>query len=201
MISLQLRDAHLEKELVFMDRLVRLTVTDYGPTESTVFFEQKPYENGRLFIGKYCSFASRTSFILGSNHNTKRITTHIPDYFVEDISKTLKTKGDIVIENDVWIGMGATILSGVKIGTGAVIGANSVVSSDVGPYSIVAGNPAREVRKRFNEKQIELLLQSKWWDWTPKFIESNRHIIFSEDFSLFEDLCNKIESEKINPHL
>ena len=198
MISLQLKDAHLEKELIFMDRLVRLTLTDYGPTESRVFFEQKPYENGRLFIGKYCSVASRTSFILGSNHNTKRITTHIPDYFVEDISKTLKTKGDIIIENDVWIGMGATILSGVKIGTGAVIGANSLVSSNVEPYSIVAGNPAKMIRKRFDDRQIDILLKSKWWDWSPAFIENHKHIIFSEDFSLFEDLVKSIEDNQIN---
>ena len=198
MITLKLRDAFSEPSIVKINPLTRITVTGHGPTESLVFYENEPFENGKLFIGKYCSIATRTSFVLGSNHNTKRITTYIPDYFVEDISKTLKTKGDIIIENDVWIGMGAMILSGVKIGNGAVIGTNSVVSSDIEPYSIVAGNPAKPIRKRFNDKQIDILLKSKWWDWSPAFIKNHKHIIFSEDFSLFEDLVKSIEDNQTN---
>jgi virginiamycin A acetyltransferase len=73
-------------------------------------------------------------------------------------------KGDTVIGNDVWIGQNAVILPGVHIGDGAIIGANSIVGSDVDPYTIVAGNPARPLRKRFDDELIGLLLHFKWWD-------------------------------------
>jgi virginiamycin A acetyltransferase len=73
-------------------------------------------------------------------------------------------KGDTIIGNDVWIGQNATILPGVKIGDGAIIGMKSVVGSDVEPYTIVAGNPAKVIRKRFDEELIELMLKLKWWD-------------------------------------
>ena len=73
-------------------------------------------------------------------------------------------KGDTVIGNDVWIGKNAVILPGVHIGDGAIIGANSVVGSDVEPYTIVAGNPAKSIRKRFDDELIDLLEKFKWWD-------------------------------------
>ena len=76
----------------------------------------------------------------------------------------LPLKGDTIIGNDVWIGQNATILPGVHIGDGAIIGANSVVGSNVFPYSIVVGNPARLLRKRFDDEMIGLLLRFKWWD-------------------------------------
>ena len=73
-------------------------------------------------------------------------------------------KGDTVVGNDVWIGQNATILPGVRLGDGAIIGANSTVGSDVEPYTIVAGNPARVIRKRFDDELIEVLEEVKWWD-------------------------------------
>lgn len=76
----------------------------------------------------------------------------------------LPLKGDTVIENDVWIGQNSVILPGVHIGDGAIIGANSVVGSDVPPYTKVVGNPARAIQKRFDDELIELLLRFKWWD-------------------------------------
>ena len=79
-------------------------------------------------------------------------------------SSDLPLKGDTVIGNDVWIGQNAVILPGVKIGDGAIVGANSVLGSDVEPYTIVAGNPAKPIRKRFDVAMIDLLLQFKWWD-------------------------------------
>lgn len=73
-------------------------------------------------------------------------------------------KGDTVVGNDVWIGQNVTILPGVHIGDGAIIGLNSVVASDVPPYTIVAGNPAKQIRKRFDDELIEIMLKLKWWD-------------------------------------
>ena len=81
-------------------------------------------------------------------------------------------KGDTVIGNDVWIGQNAVILPGVRIGDGAIIGANSVVGSDVDPYTIVVGNPAKPLRKRFDDELIGLLLKFKWWDKSVEEINS-----------------------------
>lgn len=179
-------------DVVSVGKTTRLT-TATEIFDSRVFMETPPHPSGKLKIGEYCSISTRVSFFLGSNHNTKRITTWLPDSSSYDISPELKTNGDIIVEDDVWIGMGAVILSGAKIRTGSVIGAYSVVSGEIEPYSIVVGNPGRTVKKRFDDRQIEILLKSKWWTWDVDFINKNRHIIFSEDFSLFEDLVNSLE--------
>ena len=130
-------------------------------------------KNAQLEIGKFCSIAEGVKIFLGGEHHTDSITT----YPLKTIFKKNKdddfSKGNIIIGNDVWIGYGATILSGVTIGNGAVIGAQSVVSKSVEHYSIVAGNPAREIRKRFNKGTVARLLKEKWWDWDTKKIESS----------------------------
>jgi virginiamycin A acetyltransferase len=87
-------------------------------------------------------------------------------------------------------------MSGATIRTGSVVGAYSVVSGSFEPYSIIAGNPGRIVRKRFDDRKIEILLKSKWWTWDLDFINQNRHIVFSEDFSLFEDLVSSLDNDK-----
>jgi acetyltransferase-like isoleucine patch superfamily enzyme len=112
-----------------------------------------------LRIGKYCSIAPDVRIFLGDEHRTDWVTT-----FPFQVEGNRKSKGDVLIGNDVWIGFGATILSGVEIGDGAVIGARAVVAKDVKPYEIVAGNPARHIRFRFDKYAIELLLKLKWWD-------------------------------------
>ena len=105
----------------------------------------------------------------GANHQMNAVST-FPFYTLEGWNmkppamEDLPLKGDTIIGNDVWIGQNATILPGVYIGDGAIIGANSVVGSNVLPYSIVAGNPARLLRKRFDDEMIDLLLRFKWWD-------------------------------------
>ena len=96
-----------------------------------------------------------------------------------------KTKGDVKIGNDVWIGKEAIILSGVNIGDGAVIGARSLVSRDVQPYAIVGGNPAREIRKRFNDQTIQELLEIRWWEWEPNRIEKALPILLSNNIDKF----------------
>ena len=92
---------------------------------------------------------------------------------IKDVSSAWDKKGDIVIDNDVWIGYEAVILSGVHIGNGAIIGARSLVTRDVPPYTIVGGIPAKPIRKRFDEDVCERLLQLKWWDWPYEKIKEN----------------------------
>ncbi len=130
-------------------------------------------EKARLKIGRYCSIASGVHIYLGGNHRTDWVTTYpfpappINQLFpgAETISGHPATKGDVIIGNDVWLANHAVILSGVTIGDGAAIGANTIVTRDVDPYTIVAGNPARFIRKRFSETQREALLEIRWWDW------------------------------------
>lgn len=128
------------------------------------------WNGDKLLIGKFCQIASGVEFMMnGANHQMNAIST-FPFYTLEgwDMNPPaitdLPIKGDTIIGNDVWIGQNATILPGVHIGDSAIIGANSVVGSDVEPYTIVAGNPAKKLRKRFDDALIELLLRFKWWD-------------------------------------
>ena len=124
----------------------------------------------RLIIGRFCQIAAGVEFVMnGANHQMNAVTT-FPFYTLEgwhmappDLSE-LPLKGDTVIGSDVWIGQNAVILPGVHIGDGAIIGANSVVGSNIEPYTIVVGNPARALRKRFDDEMIDLLLAFRWWD-------------------------------------
>jgi Acetyltransferase (isoleucine patch superfamily) len=132
----------------------------------------------RLIIGKFCQIAAGVKFVMnGANHQMNAVST-FPFYTLEGwhmdppSPADLPLKGDTVIGNDVWIGQNAVILPGVHIGDGAIIGADSVVGGDVAPYTIVVGNPARLLRKRFDEELIELLLHFKWWDKSIEEINS-----------------------------
>ena len=129
-----------------------------------------PWSKDKLIIGKFCQIASGVEFMMNdANHQMNAVST-FPFYTLEGWemdapdSTDMPFKGDTVIGNDVWIGQNAVILPGVQIGDGAIIGANSVVGSDVDPYTIVVGNPAKLLRKRFDTELIELLLRFKWWD-------------------------------------
>ena len=124
----------------------------------------------KLVIGKFCQIAAGVEFVMnGANHQMNAVST-FPFYTLEGwnmkspAQSDMPFKGDTVIGNDVWIGQNATILPGVHIGDGAIIGANSVVGSDVEPYTVVVGNPAKTIRHRFDEELTELLLKFKWWD-------------------------------------
>ena len=124
----------------------------------------------KLIIGRFCQIASGVEFVMnGANHQMNAATT-FPFYTLEGwdmqppARSDLPLKGDTVVGSDVWIGQNAVILPGVHIGDGAIIGANSVVGSDVEPYTIVAGNPARVIRRRFDDELIKLLLKFRWWD-------------------------------------
>lgn len=142
-------------------------------------------EGTELTVGKFCSIASYVNIFLGGGHRTDWVTTYPFNVFVDEFPSANGiighpiSKGNVVIGNDVWIGQGATILSGVTIGDGAVIGAFSVVAKDVDPYTIVAGNPARLIRRRFDVADIEFLLSIKWWDWPKEKIEEHVRLLCS----------------------
>ena len=145
------------------------------------------WNGDKLIIGKFCQIAVGVEFVMnGANHQMNAVTT-FPFYTLEGwnmeppAQADLPLKGDTVIENDVWIGQNAVILPGVQIGDGAIIGANSVVGSDVDPYTIVAGNPARVLRKRFDDELIDLMLRFKWWDKSIEEINALLPILTSSD--------------------
>jgi acetyltransferase-like isoleucine patch superfamily enzyme len=127
-------------------------------------------EAAPLQIGAFCSIGASVKIFLGGNHRSDWITTfpfgkiYQQDLGGENIIGHPATKGGVEIGNDVWIGEGATIMSGVKIGNGAIIAANSTVTKDVEHYSIVGGNPAKFLKKRFDDGLIKLLLELAWWD-------------------------------------
>lgn len=129
-----------------------------------------PWSRDKLIIGRFCQIAAGVEFMMNdANHQMSAVST-FPFYTLEgwdmEVPKAadMPFKGDTVIGNDVWIGQNAVILPGVHIGDGAIIGANSVVGSHVDPYTVAAGNPARELRKRFDGELIDLLERFRWWD-------------------------------------
>lgn len=127
----------------------------------------------KINVGKYCSIGRDCNFFLHANHRPDWVTTssQLLGPVTHEIAKMHmemghpSCKGDIIIGNDVWIGAKATIMSGVKIGDGSIVGATSTVTKDVPPYAIVAGNPAKIIKYRFTEKQINSLLSISWWNW------------------------------------
>lgn len=156
----------------------------------------KDFQMGeKLRIGKFCSLSSNITILLGGNHPIQNVST-----YAFGLLNTNKFNGSINIEksiknttigNDVWIGHGVTILTGITIGDGAVIAANSNVVKDVEPYSIVGGNPAKFIRKRFTEDQIAKLLEIKWWDLSDDEINKILPYICSENIDNFINLFNK----------
>jgi acetyltransferase-like isoleucine patch superfamily enzyme len=145
----------------------------------------------KLKVGAYCSFAKEVKIFLGGNHNVDWISTYpFCSMLHTKNTKHPSSKGDIIIGNDVWIGWGSTILSGVTIGDGAVVGAEAVVAKDIAPYSIVVGNPAREVKKRFDDETIEYLLELKWWDWEEDKVNGAAEILMSGDFAKLKEYAD-----------
>jgi acetyltransferase-like isoleucine patch superfamily enzyme len=129
-----------------------------------------PGDSSQVRVGAFVSIALDVVMLDGGSHRPDWVSTYpfralfdLPGAY-EDGHPT--SKGDVVVGNDVWIGRGARVLSGVTIGDGAVVAGYSVVTRDVRPYAIVAGNPAREIRRRFTDEQIEALLAIAWWDWS-----------------------------------
>ena len=150
-----------KKKKKFENTSENVTIGDYTYGD----FEIREWDNKtKLKIGKFCSIASGVIFLLGGEHRSDFITTYPFNALIKNfnyIEGHPHTKGNINIGNDVWIGSEVKILSGVNIGDGAIIGANSIVTKNVPPYAIVAGNPAKIVKYRFDKITIEKLLKIK----------------------------------------
>jgi acetyltransferase-like isoleucine patch superfamily enzyme len=151
-------------------------------------------EPATLVIGKYCSLSVHIEILLGGNHRPDFVTTYpfsaIADWpEARNIEGHPSSNGDVRIGNDVWIGMGALILSGVTIGDGAVIAARAVVARDVPSYAMVAGNPASIVRMRFSDDVIQQLLRLRWWDWEFERVRRYIPLLMQPDISAFLKAC------------
>ena len=149
----------------------------------------------KLIIGKFCAIGKGVEFIMnGANHRMNSASTYPFNIMgggwerVTPSLKDLPIKGDTVVGNDVWIGQNVTVLPGVHIGDGAIIGANSVVSKDVQPYTVVGGNPIKLIRRRFDDGTTEFLLGLKWWDWSAEKIFKNLELLCSGDLSKLKTL-------------
>jgi chloramphenicol O-acetyltransferase type B len=142
---------------------------------------RSPQTLDRLIIGKFCAIATGAQFMMGGTqgHNYDWIACYPMDFLDEDFDgydkvppKGQRNKGDTVIGNDVWIGAQAMIMPGVRIGDGAIVGARSLITKPIGPYEIWGGNPARLIKTRFSDEQIQKLLQIRWWNWDLRRIRS-----------------------------
>jgi acetyltransferase-like isoleucine patch superfamily enzyme len=177
-----------ERRLQSLVRRGRVTIGrhSYGLPEVLIFAGDT---KTCLRIGNFVSIGRDVQFVLGGNHRVDWITTFplrkvlgLPG---ADADGHPASKGDVVVGNDVWLGLGAKILSGVVIGDGAVVGAHSVVTRSVRPYAIVVGSPAREVRRRFNDELVARLLNVAWWNWSDDKVCSEVERLSNPDIEAF----------------
>ena len=162
-------------------------------------YEENP-ATSHILMGHFCSAADNVCFLVGANHPYKSVSNFSFDvkYVVEQIFGSIEpapfrrpNRYQIIIGNDVWLGQNTTILGGVKIGNGAVVGAGAVVAKDIPPYAIAVGNPARVIKYRFDEETIKKLLAVKWWNWDLKKIADN--------FPLMNDVEKFLETHYSSP--
>lgn len=171
--------------------------TYYDDFETVENFEKNvkylfDFTGDQLIIGKFCMIASDVTFIMnGANHLSDAVSTYPFAIFGGDWTnamegKSYPVKKNTVIGNDVWIGYGATIMPGVTIGDGSIIATKAVVTKDVAPYSIVGGNPAKEIRKRFSDSDIKRLLDIQWWHWPIEKITEQVQNLTSKNIDSLE---------------
>lgn len=164
-------------------------------------------EGSSLKIGAFCSISAYVQIFLGGEHRLDWVTTSPLSYMFEtaDIQNYGQSKGDVIIGNDVWICANAVILPGVTIGDGAVIANGAIVTRDVEPYSVVAGNPAKNIKFRFSPEVIAQLLDVCWWNWPEALIKKHITSLQSNDIHNFIHTATKIKenldktSKKIMP--
>lgn len=180
--NIKLGNSNIDKEVII--------------SEGTKFLG-KVYCNGNVKIGRYTSINGPNTFILSKiypieigsfcsiapgvriqeyYHEYRRITSYYINkhIFNKKENEDIFSKGKILIEDDVWIGANVVILSGIKVGRGSIIGAGSIVTKDIPAYSIVGGNPAKIIRKRFTEEIIIKLEKIEWWNWDIEKIKKNK---------------------------
>jgi virginiamycin A acetyltransferase len=146
-----------------------------------------------LTIGRFCSIAKGVTILLKADHRIDWVTTYPFSELWPEASGHPghpTTKGEIVIGHDVWIGQDAIIMSGVRIGNGAVVAAGSIVTSDVPAYGIVGGNPARLIRSRFSPEQVSALERIAWWDWPREKIVAALPQLLAPDIDEFIRMCD-----------
>jgi virginiamycin A acetyltransferase len=172
--------------------------TYYDDPENSEDFERNvlylfPFIGDKLVIGKFCAIARGVRFIMnGANHKLSGLSTYPFQIFGNGWEGAmpkrgeLPFKGDTVIGNDVWLGYEAVIMPGVKIGNGAIVAAKSIVTSDVPAYGIVGGNPAKLIRKRFDEDTIVALQTLAWWDWPVEKITAAIPAIIGADIEVLK---------------
>lgn len=167
--------------------------TYYDDPEDSENFERNvlyhfPFVGDQLIIGKFCALARNITFIMnGANHKLDGFSTYPFQIFgngwenIASLTEDVAHKGNTIVGNDVWIGYEAVIMPGITIGDGAIIAAKSVVTSDVPPYTIYGGNPARCIRQRFEDSVIQSLLEIAWWHWDIAKITRNLDKIVAAD--------------------
>ncbi|MDH7463662.1 CatB-related O-acetyltransferase [Chitinophagaceae bacterium 26-R-25] len=136
---------------------------------------------GKIEIGSFCSIAPNVSFQV-QNHNMKKLTTYeiFKNFYGEENHREVISKGDIRVGHDVWIGTHTVILGNVTIGNGAIVAANSTVTTDVPPFAIVGGSPARVIKYRFTDSQIDIIQKSQWWLWDEEQLNKRKYIFENE---------------------
>lgn len=186
------KSVHFIKNTITKPNIIVGNYSYYDSKHGETFENQVLYHyeviGNRFIMGKFCCVAPGVTFIMnGANYRMDGFTAYPFNIFGHGWEKytpslsDLPLKGDTIIGNDVWIGMDATIMPGITIGDGAIIAANSVITKDVPPYTIVGGNPAIEIKKRFPDDVINELLEIKWWDFDIKTISASIDIIVSGD--------------------
>lgn len=186
------------KPLITNPNIIVGDYTYYDDADNPTDFERNvlyhfDFIGDKLIIGKFCSIASHVKFIMnGGNHRTDWFTNYPFPVFGHGWEKAMPeewpNKGDTVVGHDVWIGYGATLMPGVQIGDGAIIAAQSVVTKSVDPYTIVGGNPAQEIRRRFDDVTIQTLLDIQWWHWDIQTITQNLHAICGGDLDALRQM-------------
>ena len=165
-----------------------MSIGKYSYGTPNIYFSNP---EAKLIIGKYCSIADQVKIYLGGNHRVDWVTTYPFGHIHTNIFNNFdgsghpKTKGDVIIGNDLWIGANVTIMSGVKIGDGVVIANNSHVVKNIEPYAMVGGNPAKLIRYRFTSQQIQELLLIQWWDWDDAKINEYLPLLCHSDIDEF----------------
>lgn len=153
------------------------------------------FHGGEISVGRYCQIGPYTSFY-AFEHPQEYLTIYNSKRLFNGELKSLSQSNPITIGSGVWIGHGACILKGVKIGNGAIVGANSVITSNVEPYSIFAGVPAKRIKNRFSDEIVEIIENSKWWNHNPSSLEKYKDLFSTKVTEMTEDQFIKLMSLK-----